>query len=67
MDILGKNAIVKYEKTKRIVPNNNKLKLFNGKASVNMYWLTIVDIDNNVKVMLINIKRSGVSPNESVR
>ena len=64
---MGKNAIVKYEKTKRIVPNNSKLKLFNGKASVNIYWLTIVDIDSNVKVILIRIKRSGVSPNESVR
>ena len=60
MDILGKNAIVKYEKTKRIVPNNNKLKLFNGKASVNMYWLTIVDIDNNVKVIFIESEAPSV-------
>jgi hypothetical protein len=54
-----KNAIVKYENIRVNVPNNKRLKLFIGKASVKKYWLAIVEIANRVNVILIRIGRSS--------
>ena len=54
-----KNAIVKYENIRVKVPNNKRLKLLIGKASVKKYWLAIVEIANRVNVMLIRIGRSS--------
>ena len=61
-----KNAIVKYENINNTVPNNNRLKFFIGKASVNKYWLTMVEIDKSANVMLINVGRLSKIVNKSV-
>ena len=34
-------------------PHNSSLLLDRGNASVKRYWLTIVEMDNRAKVMLI--------------
>ena len=55
MDKVWKNAIVKYENTSEIDPNNKRKKLLKGNASVNTYWLKIVEIANKPKVILIKV------------
>ena len=49
-----------------MVPNNNKLKLLTGNASVKIYWLKIVEIDNKAKVILIKVGKLSKSLNKSV-
>ena len=47
------------------VPYNNNLKLFNGNASVNKYWLTIVEIESIAKLKLTIIGKSSMLGNIS--
>ena len=61
-----KNAIVEYENINNEVPNNKRLKFFIGKASVNIYWLTIVEIDRSANVILIKVGKFSKSLNKSV-
>ena len=49
-----------------MVPNNSKLKLLTGNASVKIYWLKIVEIDNKAKVILIKVGKLSKSLNKSV-
>ena len=67
MEILGNNAIVIYENNSNKTPHNSNLLLDKGNASVNKYWLTIVDIDSHAKVILINIGKSSIFGNTSKR
>ena len=61
-----KNAIVEYENINNEVPNNKRLKFFIGKASVNIYWLTIVEIERSANVILIKVGKFSKSLNKSV-